>query len=323
VFLITIRGAVALLSVFFLLAANTLGFDGYFHAISVSSFENISYFNSPWFIYDYPVPRYLLFHYFFFLISFLGVFPFYPILGILLTIILINLINVLRDKNSLLLYSIILFFVVNTIFFSALSFSFLLLLSGFLSKGLKGKAYLFLGCLMHPVGFLIGGCYLLVTRNWLILISSLTTIFFLIFLTPINEINQDRRFSLDVLYQIFQPDRYIIADKFIGKLKYEGLFLLIIIALLYVTSKRKLNFLCLPRFKFYFLLLISFSVSCYSLSAQFRTGGPYSAFSMYYFEPSDLAEGKLNILIGSWVSPIFFKSNVIYDQYHYRDEVMQ
>lgn len=317
--LISTKAIIVLISVFLLLATNTLGFDGYFHAVSISSVENIHQFNSPWVLFDQPIPRYLLFHYFFFAITFFGLFPFYPILGILLSAILIDLIKLLKGRSPLLVYACIVFFIINTVFFSALSFSVLLLLNGAFSSGNKRNFYLFLGSMMHPIGLLLGSCYLLLTRSWALLILCLSFVFLLAFFTQGIDINEDRIFGLNTLYQLGHDDRVMIVDKVIGKLKVEGLFFLIILIIYHLTNRYKISLKFIPKFKIYYLLLFSFLLSCYSINAQFRTGGIYSAFHMYFSESSTLVEGKLNILVGSWVSPIFFNNDVISDQYYFRD----
>lgn len=313
-----------------LLATNTTGFDIYFHAISVADFAMIDYYNPQWVVSGYELPRYIFFHYFFWLITCFGLLPLLPVLAILYALALMKVFSH-NFKHGFIKHAVVAAMVVNIIFTSALGISLLVIGLGVLSRVGKSNAnsnsLICLGSVLHPIGFVVGLLILLALRSWVYLLVLAVLIYFSHALTifiPSKYVEHQRLFDLTDLMVV----NSLIYEKVLDKLSVEafGLFsLFAIYLLLTILGKIRetrlalnlLNRLVLIVNAYYVIYLLLATSLIVSYPSHLTTGGPLSVISFQY---DKLPRETLNIISAAWVSPFLLHDSIKLNQYYFRGE---
>jgi len=313
-----------------LLATNTTGFDVYFHAISVADFELIDYYNPTWIVSGYELPRYILLHYFLWLITCFGYLPLLPLLAIFYALGLMKAVN-FRYTHGLIKHVVVATMIVNIIFTSALGISLFMIGLGVLARTDKKFSNSFLliclGSTLHPIGFLIGFSLLLVLRGWVYLLILMVMILFSHYLTvftPLNFTGHQRMFDFEDLLDV----NSLIYEKVVGKLSVEvfALFALYVIYLLFKASSKihevrfflnsfsQLVSIVNVHYIIYFMLAAALVKS---YPSHLTTGGPLAVLSLQYKE---LNKETLNIISAAWITPYFLHESIKFNQYRYRGD---
>ncbi len=317
------------LACLFLLASNTIGFDIYFHAISVSELNLIPFYNPTWSISGYEIPRYILFQYLLWFSTLFGVLPLLPVLALLYAFLLALIIE--RSYNyKLLKYCLILFAAVNIVFTSALGLSVLLICLGLLetSNRLRGNILILLGSLIHPIGLLLGIVALVVLRRWKYLVALAVIVHTLHSLSIFSPSYSNHTIRLIELGDISSSQTFIY-EKILSKLLSEVFYLLILLlgfAFVFYLNKVKqfksvFAYLdAIPRRSSagIFIALIVMSVSVYCFRAQVTTGGP---LAILLFQGGRLSSETENIILGGWISPMILESKIKTNQYLFRGDL--
>lgn len=313
-----------------LLATNTTGFDIYFHAISISNFDLIDYYNPSWVISGYELPRYLFFHYFLWLITCFGIFPLLPILGVLYASALTRAASH-HYSQGLIRHAVVVAIVVDIIFTSAVGVSLLVIGMGVLANADKktSSSYLLicLGSVLHPIGLLAGLFVLLILRGWIYFLLLIVLIYFLHLLTilkPSNFVEYQRAFDFGELVAV----NSFIYEKVVDKLSVEVFAIFILFAIylsLFVISKfREIRFI-LKQFDRLISIVSVHYVICFLLvvaiargyPSHLTTGGPLALLS---FQHEHLPRETLNIISAAWVSPYFLYDSIKSNQYDFRGD---
>ncbi len=313
-------------SIFLLLLSNTLGFDGYWHAIAISSINDQAS-SSFWVIDGFAFPRYLLFHYIFYVISLFGLLPFFPLL-VAVNAYTLREICISLTGERIIIYAVIFVFIYFALFSSALGLSFNLLLAGIYTRN-KNKKLLFLifAGLMHPVGFLVVSIFLIYSRNWSILFTNLIILLFLLIVSTstINYSNVGLR-EIIMTDEVTTIGNSLISpfiEMFYAKFLSEGYYLFSL--LIFIKFNRILHpiSILIPKFNSLYLMLFSLIILFYSIPAQLRTGGPLVSPWLLIEQPysASINEGKLNLLVGSWISPLLFTFSDPYKTFEYRESI--
>ena len=313
------------LSIFLLLLSNTLGFDGYWHAIAISSINDLAS-SSFWVVEGFAFPRYLLFYYIFYIISLFGLLPFFPLL-VAVNAYAFREIYINLPNNRITVYAVIFVFIYFALFSSALGLSFNLLLAGIFTTNKKKSLFLISAGLMHPLGFLVVFIFLVYSRYWSILIVNLVILLFvnIVSTSMINHLN------LDVREVIFSDEVAVIGnfltspflDMIYGKFQSEGYYLFSILIILKFNRLLRPFFILVPKFRSLYLLLFSLIILFYSITAQMRTGGPLVLPWLLIEQPYsiNINEGKISLLLGSWISPLLFTFSDPYYTFEYRESL--
>ena len=312
-------------SIFLLLLSNTLGFDGYWHAIAISSINDQAS-SSFWVIEGFAFPRYLLFHYIFYTISIFGLIPFFPLL-IVVNAIAFREIYIYLPDNRIAIYAIIFGFIYFALFSSALGLSFNLLLAGIFVRNEKKSLFLSTAGLMHPVGFLVVLIFLIYSRYWSIVFINLSIILIVIIVST-SMINHS---NIGVREIIISDEVSIIGnsltspflDMIYGKFQSEGFYLFsILIFLKYIRLLRPFLIL-VPKFRSLYFILFCLFILFYSIPAQIKTGGPLVLPWLLIEQPFsvNINAGKINLLLGSWISPLLFNYSDPFNTFEYRESM--
>lgn len=313
-----------------LLATNTTGFDIYFHAISVADFKLIDYYNPAWVVSGYELPRYILLHYFLWLITCFGLLPLLPVLAILYTLALMKAIHH-KYTHALIKHAVVTSMVVNIIFTSALGISLLIIGLGVLAraetKAVNGFLLICLGAVLHPIGVVVGLLLMLILRGWRYLLLLVGLIHFshvLTILIPSHYVEYQRIFELTDLV----VENTLIYEKVVDKLSVEafGLFTLLLIYLLLSSLRKVRETRLLLNLANRFLSVVSAYIVVYfmlaaalvlSYPSHLTTGGPLSVISFQY---DKLPSETLNIISAAWVSPYLLHDSIKSNQYYFRGE---
>lgn len=300
-------------------SSNTLGFDGFFHAISSSSIENIVSLNPPWVIEGFHFPRYILFHYIFFIVSLFGLLPFYFIISLINGYILFKISLSVSYNNQLLIIVASLLILHNFIFISALGFSISWIFLWYLNKNKKYSfIYLVIGSIVHPVGLCIGVIISVINFDFI----SMACIILLLMLSNYLQTTIGQHFEYIILQErVLNLDLIDAINRFSDK-KQEILLLLMSYVSFKVFSRLRLNNLKLDFLKLIFIGAILANI--YSIDAQLRTGGLWWALFAGSLDEDggDLVVGKQNIVMGSFFTPKLFDQNVVSSLYYYKDSQM-
>lgn len=312
----------------FLLATNTIGFDIYFHAISVADFQLIDYYNPAWVVSGYELPRYILLHYLLWLITCFGVLPLLPILAGLYALALMKVVSH-KYTHGFIKYAVVAMMVLNIIFTSALGISLLLIGLGVLTRvdDQPSNSYLCicLGSILHPIGFAVGLFVLLVLRGWVYMAALALLLHFSHLLAMIfqsNYVGHQRVFEISDLMLA----NSLIHNKLVGKLSVEAFALFALFAMslsLFFLSKIREIRLVLNqvsglvtrvsvRYVISFFLVVAL---VRSYPSHFNTGGPLAVLS---FQGDQLPHETLNIMSAAWLSPYLLYDSVKSNQYHFR-----
>ncbi len=314
----------------FLQATNTTGFDVYFHAISVADFELIDYYNPPWIVSGYELPRYILLHYFLWLITCFGILPLLPILAIFYAIGLMKAVN-FRYTHGLIKYGVVVTMTVNIIFTSALGISLFIIGLGVLAK-IDNKIpnsflLICMGSTLHPIGCLVGIFLLLVFRSWLyILILGAMILFshYLTFLNPSTFTEYQRMIDFKDLMVV----NSLIYEKVVGKLSNE-VFVMFALIVIYLSFKslskiREVKLFLISLGRLISIFNINYVIYCLlaaalvtSYPSHLTTGGPLAVLSLQYKE---LNKETLNIISSAWISPLLLNESIKFNQYYYRGD---
>lgn len=313
------------LSIFLLLLSNTLGFDGYWHAIAISSINDQAS-SGFWNVEGFAFPRYLLFYYIFYIISLFGLLPFFPLLVAVNAYAFREIYKYLPDSR-ITVYAVIFVFIYFALFSSALGLSFNLLIAGIFAKNKKKQLFFIAAGLMHPVGFLVVFIFLIYSRYWLILLANLIILLFVIYVST-SMINH---LSLGVREIIISNEVAVIGnsltspflDMIYGKFQSEGYYLFSILIFLKFNRLLRPFFILVPKFRLLYLMLFSLIILFYSIPAQMRTGGPLVLPWLLIEQPYsvNINEGKLNLLLGSWISPLLFNFSDPYNTFESRESI--
>lgn len=313
-----------------LLATNTTGFDIYFHAISVADYGMIDYYNPAWVVSGYELPRYILLHYFFWLITCFGFFPLLPVVAIMYALAMSTAIRH-KYTHGFIKHAVVAAIVVNIIFTSALGISLLFIGLGVLSqaesKNSNALLLICLGAVLHPIGFFIGLLLIFILRGWRYLLFLAGLIQFshmLIILFPSNYVEYQRNFDLT---DLLVGGTYIY-EKVVDKLSVEalGLFGLFVIYLLISNLGKVREFKLVLNLVNRLVSVVSVHVVIYfllaaalisSYPAHLSTGGPLSVIS---FQHDQLPRETLNIISAAWVSPYLLSDSIKSNQYNFRGE---
>lgn len=313
-----------------LLATNTIGFDIYFHSISVANFQLIDYYNPSWVVSGYELPRYILLHYFLWLVTCFGVLPLLPVLAGLYALALMKVVSH-KYTHGFIKYAVVAIMVLNIVFTSALGISLLFIGLGVLTRVDKqpSNSYLCIcfGSILHPIGFAVGLFILLVLRGWLhmailaflLQFSHLLAIFF-----TSNYAEHQRVFEISDL----MVANSLIYDKVVGKLSVEAfaLFALFAISLsLFFLGKISGIRLVLNQVSGlvsgvsvrYVICFFLVAALVRSYPSHLNTGGPLAVLS---FQSDQLPRETLNIMSAAWLSPYLLYDSVKSNQYHFRGD---
>ena len=306
-----------------LLLSNSLGFDGYFHAVSVSSLSMIDYFNPGWSISGYIVPRYIGFQYLCLMLTGFGNWGLYPVLVIVHTLILVIIANRVNNYSLKLKLIIAFLYTFNTVFFSALGFGLLLITCGLILSGKKRNQLVLLGGIMHPVAFIFSFALLFSIRSWaylIILILLLCGISFFLG-TAIDQTRFGNRFfEFSEMFDLNSNIFSILAKKY-----KEIILLFLIVISMYLSFRVNIKKLFwLKNYNLnkiniiYFVLFLSVAVTIKAIPSHYITGGPWSVLSWSLKSQSDLENGKLSFVALAWVSPKIVDSSYSKAQYFFR-----
>lgn len=204
-------------------ASNTMGFDLYFHALSVINYDSISTLNFSINFGFGDMPRYILFHYFLYFFSLLYIPPIVMIV-IIHSYAVYLLINNEKVKEPLYFVSVFLLVFITTIYWSiaatvTLYFFYIILID----KELKNKPALFIALSCHYISLIFTIIYLIIYRKNIIKIIIFNVIIFLIAILLYEEPTKLCSFQSSYIYNIFNQDNFLTRVSY--KLKEIGLII--------------------------------------------------------------------------------------------------
>ena len=112
-------------------------------------------------------------------------------------------------------------------------------------------------------------------------------------------------------------------DMIYGKFQSEGYYLFSILIFLKFNRLLSPFLILIPKFRSLYLVLFSLTILFYSIPAQMRTGGPLVLPWLLIEQPYsvNINEGKLNLLLGSWISPLLFNFSDPYNTFESRESI--
>jgi len=242
-----------------LLSNNSMGFDLYHHVLSIYSLDSINDLNLHYTIYDFKIPRYILFHYITYLWNYVGVgLIFFNVL--IYTILTVDILANLKRHNELIKIIFPLMLVLILLFWSPISTVVLALMSYTLTKNklIKNLDRLIITC-FHPFGLVIS-IVLFLFKDRLFFYYLSFTFGIIFFLQDIISSSNCRIVpDIDVLLGL-----NFLTDKFILKIK-EIIAITVFLVLLFLSNKSKnkkfrLKIRGLKIYNFFVLLLFSSSL---------------------------------------------------------------
>jgi hypothetical protein len=311
-----------------MLASNTTGFDIYHHSISASGLSLIRYYNPPWSISGFEIPRYILLQYSFWAATLFGVLPLIPLLALLYAY-LINLLINSNIKYMIVRYAIVVIAMINIVFTSALGISLFLIAAGVLdsTKNMRSNCLIISGSLFHPVGFLLGFIVLSVSRKWRPLIILMALLYFshLVAILPSgNSSYPIRSFHFSDLLEESSYINQKMASKIAVEVFFAGLLIVGVNLFYFLGRSLGLNSVMasmdvLFKRSYLKLLIYSFVASVLVLSyrAQVVTGGPIAVLSM---QTNGFRRETFNMVSGAWVSPLLLNDSIRQNQYLFRGD---
>lgn len=294
---LTLSRLLVFVLILLLLTNNSVGFDLYHHVLSIYSLNSINDLNIHYTINDFKIPRYILFHYITYLWNYFG-------LGLIFfnvfiyTILTVDLLRNLKGQSQLVKIIFPFFILLTLLFWSPTSTIVLALISYSLTENklIRNLDRLIITC-FHPIGLIISIVLFLFKDRTFFYYLAFT--FGIIWLLQGNIYSANCRITSDI--DILISSGFLI-DKIIESKLIEGVFMIIMLIVFYLSNKIniKLFRLKIKGFKVYnFFLLLLFGsalfITTISLLTERRT--------IYAINTMSEKEKKL-------IKMAFFKENI-------------
>jgi len=273
-----------LILITFVFSLQTFGFDLYHHVLSLTGFSSISKINYDYIIFNYTIPRYLLFHYIFYTPTLLGV----PLLACLIISyywILKALFKAIQNTSTFIFYTVLFLSFLLTLFWAPLSMSVLLIITYYFSKKQK---FLYFAFVFHPVGLLLATITGLFRKEFKLFFYVAVSLFLLILFVKTN-VSEIKCTNLVFDFRnLDEASNESMIDLLFKKWK-EMIIIFTVFFLVYISNKRRIKkkktvfIKKIPPLKLYFILVILSGGFSINKQINQRSPGIYS-FLIYDYD---------------------------------------